>query len=248
MSKQSFVRSSPWPKTWRLAMIRLIVPCCGTPESSRTRSASLPKSTVAANGVTSPWVSWSDCWRSLHQGAFAAAAAAESAIVTPTADGSGSSTRGPTLTMATPFGVPPPGTVSEAPPGLGARKPPLSVSQSPTPILVRTSRRCGSQAACGMRTSTCRRSSSTATVGCGVTGCPVVASSSSTLSPCQVRNSCAGEETPAPCGQSRLSPPPRAIVNAVRAGSCSVLRVTRKAVASGSGRARSSTRSAALWA
>jgi hypothetical protein len=50
-----------------------------------------------------------------------------------------------------------------------------------------------------------------------------------------------GEETPAPWGHFADAPLPRAIVKADRAASCSVLRVTRKAVASASGLTRSST-------
>jgi hypothetical protein len=64
-----------------------------------------------------------------------------------------------------------------------------------------------------------------------------------------VRNSWAGERTPAPCGQaSAAGEPPIAIVTPVRAASLSVLSVMRNAVASASGLTRSSTRSAALLA
>jgi hypothetical protein len=63
-----------------------------------------------------------------------------------------------------------------------------------------------------------------------------------------VTNTFAGLLTPAPCGQATDVPLPSAMVKAVRDASCSVFSVTRKAVPSASGLARSSTRSAALLA
>jgi hypothetical protein len=64
-----------------------------------------------------------------------------------------------------------------------------------------------------------------------------------------VRKRSAGDRTPAACGHARgVADEPIAIVNAVRSGSTRVLSVTRKAVAPVSGRTRSSTRSAALFA
>ena len=107
----------------------------------------------------------------------------------------------------------------------------------------------GSQAACGTRTSTWRRVRSTRALGAGDFVVPVVASRSSALDPCTVRKSAAGEVTPAPCGHgSGVAELPSAIVKAVRFGSFSVFSVIRNAVASASGRTRSSTRSAALSA
>ena len=131
----------------------------------------------------------------------------------------------------------------------GARYVPAAGFQSPTPIVIRTVLRPGSQAECGTRTSIWRRLRSTLAVGAGVFGVPVAASISSALDPCTVRNSEAGEETPAPWGHgSAAAEFPSAIVNATRLGSCSVLSVTRKAVSVASGRTRISTRSAALLA
>ena len=90
---------------------------------------------------------------------------------------------------------------------------------------------------------------STVADGAGDLAVPVAASTSSARDPCTVRNSAAGELTPAPCGHgSGAAELPSAIVKAVRFGSFSVFSVTRKAVASASGRTRNSTRSAALFA
>jgi hypothetical protein len=67
--------------------------------------------------------------------------------------------------------------------------------------------------------------------------------------PWTVRNSAAGERTPAEWGHTRVvAEDPRAIVNAVRAGSLSVFSVTRNAVAPETRLTRSSTRSAPLFA
>jgi hypothetical protein len=86
-------------------------------------------------------------------------------------------------------------------------------------------------------------------VGDGERGVPVAASTSSAVAPWTVRNSSAGELTPAPCGHGRgAADVPSAIVNAVCSRSASVLSVTRNAVASASRLTRSSTRSAALLA
>jgi hypothetical protein len=80
-SVHTWVVSRPWPKEKRLAMMRSKEPEVGTALSSRVRAASRPKSTSAANGVTSPVSSARDCASSRHQLASAAAPAAESAIV-----------------------------------------------------------------------------------------------------------------------------------------------------------------------
>jgi hypothetical protein len=86
-------------------------------------------------------------------------------------------------------------------------------------------------------------------LGAGSIGLPVAASSSSAVEPCTVRNSCAGDTTPALCGHGLgSSESPSAIVNATRSGAFIVLSVTRNAVESASGFTRSSTRSAALFA
>ena len=107
----------------------------------------------------------------------------------------------------------------------------------------------GFHAACGTRTSTWRRVRSTVAVGAGDLGAPPAASSSSAVDPCTVRKSAAGDETPAPCGQGTGAPElPSAMVKPVRLASLRVFSVTRNAVASASGRTRSSTRSAALLA
>src|SRR5947207_10837749 len=90
---------------------------------------------------------------------------------------------------------------------------------------------------------------STETVGAGVRAAPVAASVSTPVVPCTVRNSCAGDSTPALNGQGRaVEDSPSAIVNATRLGSLSVFSVARNAVAVVSGLTRSSTRLAALLA
>src|SRR4051794_22719770 len=126
-SKQIFVGSKPWLNSWRLARMRSIAPVFGTPESSSLPFRSLPKSTSVENGETSPRRSWSAWVRSRHHAAWTAAPAAASPIVTPApywlgwGIGSCLLVRGPTLTMATPLGVPPPGWSAVGAPGLGAR-------------------------------------------------------------------------------------------------------------------------------
>jgi hypothetical protein len=83
---------------------------------------------------------------------------------------------------------------------------------------------------------------------------PVLALSSSATSfkffGCTVRKSCAGAFTFAPNGKLRSAPPLRPIPmeKATRLGDFSVFSVTRNAVAVFSGLARSSTKSAALFA
>src|SRR3954463_6174372 len=252
-SKQTFDGSMPWPNCQRLARMRSIGPVAGTPESSSVPAASLAKSASAENDLTSPARSASAWALSRHQAACTAAPAAESpsvkvGAVLRSGNGSWALERGPTLTIAAPLGPAPPGVVSLALPGCGARYALAALSHRPTPIVMRTLEVPGSHAACGTRTSIWRRVRSTAAVGAGCFAAPA-APVSSAVAPWTVRNSCAGEETPAPCGQDTAEPElPSAMVKPTRSGSLSVLRVTRKAVASGSARPRSSTRSAALWA
>src|ERR1700737_3504990 len=93
----------------------------------------------------------------------------------------------------------PPGCAAEAT-GPGLRYPPLVASQSPIPAAMRTDEVPGSQAAWGTRTSIWRRTMSTVTLGAGVSVAPVVASASTAVVPWTVRNSRAGETTPAPKG------------------------------------------------
>ena len=152
------------------------------------------------------------------------------------------------LNSASPDALAPPGAVALAA-GPGLRYALLAGSHSPTPAAMPTVCVPGSQAVCGTRTSIWRRAMSTDAVGGGATALPVAASSSSALLPWTVRNCCAGETTPAPCGQGTgAAESPMAMVNAVLSAALRVFSVTRKAVASGSGLTRSSTRSAALLA
>jgi hypothetical protein len=121
------------------------------------------------------------------------------------------------------------------------------VSHNPTPAAILIAALPGFHAACGTRTSNWRRRRSTVVAGVGAFMALVVASRSSAVVPCTVRNSSAGDLTPAACGQARaVAEEPSAIVNAVRAGSLRLFTVTRNAVAPGTGFTRSSTRSAAL--
>jgi hypothetical protein len=114
---------------------------------------------------------------------------------------------------------------------------------------MRTVSRPGFHAACGTVSSTWRRRLSTRTVGAGVSTRPLPAARRSAVVPCQVRNRSAGAVALAPCGKGLgVGELPSAIVAATRAGSRSVFRVRRKAVARRSGLTRSSTRSAALLA
>src|SRR5436190_8947734 len=96
-------------------------------------------------------------------------------------------------------------------------------SQRPTPASIRTTDVPGFHAAWGTRTSNWRRVMSTETLGEGVRALPVVASVSTAVVPCTVRNRCAGDTTPALNGQaSAVAESPRAIVNATRLGSLNV--------------------------
>src|SRR4051812_19853526 len=137
-SKQTFSGSRPWPNCQRLARMRSIGPVLGTPESSSVPAASLAKSTSAENELMSPTRSASACAFSRHHAACTAAPAAESPSVNVGAiltSGYGSclSERGPTLTIAAPLGPAPPGVVSLALPGCGARYAFAALSHSPTP-------------------------------------------------------------------------------------------------------------------
>ena len=229
--------------------MRSIGPVVGTSELSVALAASLPKSTFTKNGLTSPRVSCSLCWRSRQNRAFTSPAAALSTKFVQQNVGIGSFSRGPTFTIATPFGVPPPGVVAVVCPGCGARYVPAAGSHRPTPIVVRTLEVPGFHAACGTRTWIWRRPMSTLTFGAGVSVFPDDASVRTAVPPCHVRNTCAGDETPAPSGHATEDDEsPSAIVKAVLFGSSSVFSVTRKAVAEASGSTRSSTRSAALFA
>src|SRR2546421_8489412 len=126
-SKHTLVGSIPWPNEKWLARIRLITPVRGTFESSTVPAASLAKSTLAKNGLTSPSCSAFAWARSRHQRDWTCEPTAESARVKGAtgslAEGYGSwgLSRGPTLTIATPVGVPPPGVVPVAELVLGTR-------------------------------------------------------------------------------------------------------------------------------
>jgi hypothetical protein len=131
----------------------------------------------------------------------------------------------------------------------GVRYASATSSQSPTPAASLTVDEPGFHAACGTRSSTWRRAVSTVTPVAGPTGVPVAASTSSAVLPCQVRKSCAGTRTFAPCGMSSATgESPIAIVAAARFGSTIVFSVMRKSVAPATGFTRSSTRSAAFCA
>ncbi len=216
--------------------MRSKAPVVGTSDSSSVRAASLPKSTVLANFVTSPVVRVSAWSFSRHHVPRYAAPAAASAIVTPAGmlvrSGTGSLPRKARLNRRAPPADSPPGVVADRVTD-GARYAPSR--HSPTPAAIRTCPVPGSQAACGTVTVTCRRSASTAAVAPGM---------SSTVAPWTVRKRAAGERTPAPCGHGTgTGDVPSAMVKAD--SGCSTLRVTRKSVASAVGLTRSSTRSAA---
>ena len=131
----------------------------------------------------------------------------------------------------------------------GARYRPAALFQSPTPAARRTGRLPGSQTRCETRTWIWRRRASIDTCGAGLITFESLARTSSPCRPWTVRKSAAGARTLAPWGKFRgWAEPPIAIVVATEAGSLSVLRVIRKAVAFASGFTRSSTRSAALLA
>src|SRR3954469_4927302 len=123
-SKQTFDGSIPWPNWRRLARMRSIGPVLGTAESSSVPAASLAKSTSGWYWLTSPSArAWA--WLcSRHHADWTAAPTAESprlGVGTVRGSGNGSSKRGPTLTIAAPPGEAPPGVVSVAEPGAGAR-------------------------------------------------------------------------------------------------------------------------------
>src|SRR3954453_7611685 len=227
-------------------------PVFGTADSSFCRPASLPKSTTALKWLTSPEASALAWDFSFHHVPSAASPTPPSAIVLATPGelitGLGSSNRKAGLNRAAPEAAAPPGALAPAV-GAGVMYLFALVSHSPTPAAMRTALVPGSQAAWGTRTSNWRRRTSTPAMGAGDLRALVAASRSSAVVPCTVRNSWAGELTPAPFGHgSGVADEPSAIVKAVRAGSLSVLRVTRNSVASPCGFTRSSTRSAPLFA
>ena len=97
----------------------------------------------------------------------------------------------------------PPGAVAEAVAvAVGVRYWLLAASQRPTPAARRTVCARGFQAAWGTLTSNCRRARSTGTVGAGVIVAPVAASVSTAVVPWTVRNSRAGDLTPAASGHA----------------------------------------------
>src|SRR3954471_87355 len=211
-------------------------PVFGTGESSFCLAASFPKSTTALKWLTSPEANASAWAFSFHQVPSAASPTLPSTMVLATPGeeitGLGSSKRKARLKMAAPDAAAPPGVVELAVPD-GARYLFAPVSHRPTPAAIRIAPVPGSQAACGTRTSNWRLRRSTLAVGAGDLSALVAASRSSAVVPWTVRNSWAGELTPAPLGHGRGAPEePSAIVNAVRAGSLSVLSVTRNAVES----------------
>ena len=97
-------------------MMRSIGPVFGTPESSATPSASLPKSTVAEKGEMSPFASACDCAYSRHHFGFTPPATEVSISVAPGGgpSGSGSLERNATLKSAASFVAAPPGVVADA--------------------------------------------------------------------------------------------------------------------------------------
>src|SRR5690349_1340141 len=130
--------------------------------------------------------------------------------------GTGSLVRKAMLNSAAPEVDAPPGLVDVAT-GPGFRYAPVAGSQRPTPAAMRTVLVPGSHAECGTSTVIWRRARSTLALGAGELAAPVSASVSSAVLPWTVRNSCAGDATPAPCGHgSGTGESPSAIVVAVR--------------------------------
>src|SRR3954451_23740493 len=141
--------------------------------------------------------------------------------------GTGSSVRNAMLNSAAPEALTPPGFVAVAAgPAVGWAL--AAGPQGPAPAVIRTVDCPGFQAACGTRTSIWRRLRATVDVGAGVTAAPPAVRSWAVVA-WTVRNSCAGELTPAPCGHGTAAgESPSAMVKAVRSGALSVLSVTRK--------------------